>query len=119
MRKRELIKFLEDENEVLRQKSETEARIFSELSDKNDELMKSVLELSIRKNSVLKDIEQANEKIQRINPENRSCSPPPPRSSRKSKASALTLKAQPVRLRREKAQIEETSIAISEANSEV
>ncbi len=69
MRKRELIKSLEDENEVLRQKSETEARIFSELSDKNDELMKSVLELSIRKNSVLKDIEQANERIQRINAE--------------------------------------------------
>ncbi len=117
--KRKLIKSLEDENEVLRQKSETEARIFSELSDKNDELMKSVLELSIRKNSVLKDIEQANERIQRINAEKSQLltSSSEKQSEIQSLSSHIESSAREIEER--KAQIEETSFAISEANSKL
>ncbi len=59
----------ESEIQKLEEKVENEQRIFAELSGKNEELTSTLLELSIRKNSILKDIEQTNGNIQRVNEE--------------------------------------------------
>lgn len=60
---------LESEIKNLEEKAASEQRVFAELSGKNEELTNTLLELSIRKNSILKDIEQTNENIRRINEE--------------------------------------------------
>lgn len=59
----------EGEIKALEDNAEKEQRLFAELSGKNEELTKTLLDLSLRKNSVLKDIEQTNENIRRINEE--------------------------------------------------
>lgn len=60
---------LEAEIQKLEEKAESEQRIFAELSGKNEEMTSTLLDLNIRKNSILKDIEQTNENIRRVNEE--------------------------------------------------
>lgn len=60
---------LEAEARGLEKKETEEQRLFAELSGKNEELTSTLLDLSLRKNSILKDIEQTNENIRRINEE--------------------------------------------------
>ena len=46
-----------------------EQKLYAEMTGRNEELSNTLTELSIRKNSILKDIELQNERIQRINGE--------------------------------------------------
>ncbi len=58
---------LEAEINELNKISEKEEKSFSLLTGENEKLSRAILDLTIRKNSVLKDIEQANDKIRQIN----------------------------------------------------
>lgn len=67
--KNDSIAKLESEIDALEKKAENEQKLFSELSGKNEELTSALLELSLKRNTVLKDIEQADESIRRIHDE--------------------------------------------------
>lgn len=69
LEKKVTLKENDDKIKKLEYTSIHEQRIFDELSGKNKDLTNTLLELSIQKNSILKDIEQNNHNIKRINDE--------------------------------------------------
>lgn len=63
------INSLEAEIKKLEERAESEQKLYAEMSGRNEELTSALLDISIRKNSILKDIEQTNENIRRVNDE--------------------------------------------------